>query len=53
MASLFEKISIEEVIDETEIDTLDYWVKYTASLCKTCGAEPGEHNCKTNYQMID
>lgn len=40
---LNEKISIEEVIDETEIE----WVKYFARLCKVCGAEPGEpHSCE-------
>lgn len=43
--SLNEKISIEEVIDETEIDA--DWIKYIACLCKNCGAEPGEpHSCE-------
>jgi len=42
--TLNEKISIEEVIDET-ID-YDEWAKYVASLCKNCGAEPSEeHVC--------
>ena len=45
-----EKISIEEVIDEDEMDCdvmVDVWAKYTASLCKNCGAEPGEpHSCE-------
>ncbi len=44
MTTLYEKVSIEEVIDETEFDI--EWVKYTASLCKECGVEPGElHLC--------
>lgn len=42
-----EKISIEEVIDETEMELEAEWVKYFARLCKSCGAEPGEpHLCK-------
>lgn len=48
-----EKISIEEVIDESIFDWSawvdeDYdpeWTKYVASLCKSCGAEPGETHC--------
>lgn len=46
--SLNEKISIEEVIDEEwENFCEDQWVKYTASLCRDCGAEPGEPCCET------
>lgn len=42
-----EKISIEETIDETEIEFDSDWVKYVAQLCKNCGAEPGEpHSCQ-------
>ena len=48
--TLIEKISIEEVIDETvDYDEIESeWAKYVASLCKNCGAEPGEtHLCET------
>jgi hypothetical protein len=43
-----EKISIEEVINEDEIDydvMIEEWAKYIASLCKDCGAEPSEPHC--------
>jgi hypothetical protein len=44
---LNEKTSIEETIDESEIEFEAEWVKYIACLCKNCGAEPGEpHTCK-------
>lgn len=46
MITLYEKISIEEVIDETN-DIESEWMKYIASLCKSCGAESNEEhvNC--------
>lgn len=48
MINLYEKISIEEVIDEMS-DT--EWTKYIASLCKNCGAVPDEfHLCNQEFK---
>jgi len=52
--TLNEKISIEEVIDETiDYDAMEVeWTKYVASLCKNCGVEPGEqHGCEMNNEQ--
>lgn len=52
MTNLYEKISIEEVIDEALYDDIGVWAKYTASLCKHCGVEPGEiHGCGVDSEL--